>query len=321
MRALPARHLAAPALCAVLLLGTAGPAAVAADGRSASGPSGSGTSASAHGRAQVPVPGADGLRAQVRSLSTAGGVLTPVTDLLDTALKADNGQLPASLAAELGRAAKDAIREAAAAPSTVAQPAKPVVRPTSPAGSASLAKPADPAKPVQPAKTAAPTAAASPGASASAGASAAPGVSHKPATPAAPPLSKTAAAGGEGRGHGDRARGKDTRQDALTALQEAVDALVKASTSGDVGQVVPAVSGAVNNLVDVLLATLTDGSLTDTALSGPALSGPALTGPALTGPALSGPDLAGLISSASDIAAGTLPAPPSLPSDLILPAS
>ncbi|MDQ0813364.1 hypothetical protein QFZ63_005078 [Streptomyces sp. B3I7] len=315
MRALPARHLAAPALCAVLLFGTAGPAAMAADGRSGSGPSGSGTSASAHGRTQVPVPGADGLRAQVRSLSTAGGVLTPVTDLLDTALKADNGQLPASLAAELGRAAKDAIREAAAAPSTVAQPAKPVVRPTSPAGSASLAKPADPAKPVQPAKTAAPSEAASPGASASAGASAAPGVSHKPATPAAPPLSKTAA-GGEGRGHGDRARGKDTRQDALTDLQEAVDALVKASTSGDVGQVVPAVSGAVNNLVDVLLATLTDGSLTDTALADTAL-----TGPALIDPALIDPDLAGLISSASDIAAGTLPAPPSLPSDLILPAS
>jgi len=310
MRALPARHLAAPALSAVLLLGTAGPAAMAADGPSASGPSASGQSASGHGRTQVPVPGADGLLAQVRSLSTAGGVLTPVTDLLDTALKADNGQLPASRAAELGRAAKDAIRKAAAAPSTVAQPAKPVARPTSPAGSASLAKPADPAKPVQPAKTAAPSAAASPGASASAGASAAPGVSRKPATPAAPPLSKTAARG-EARGHGDTARGKDTTQDALTALQEAVDALVKASTSGDVGQVVPAVSDVVNNLVDVLLATLTDSGLTASAL----------TDPALTGPALIGPDLAGLIPSASDIAAGALPAPPSLPSDLVLPMS
>lgn len=287
MRALPARHLASPALCAALLLGIAGPAAVAADGQSATGQATTGQSvtdqavtdqaatgrsesgSSASGQSQVPVPGADALLGQVRSLSTAGGVLTPVTDLLDTTLKADNGQLSAKRAAELGRAAKDAIKKAAAAPSTVAQPAKP----------AESAKPAEPAKPAASAKPA------------------------KPATPAAPPLSKTAALG-QTRAHGDRATRKDTTQDALTALQKAVDALVKASTSGDVGQVVPAVSEVVNNLVDVLIATLTDSSLSD--------------------PELTDPDLAGLIPSASDISAVTLPSAPALPplpSDLILPTS
>ncbi len=240
----------------------------------------------------MPVPGADALLGQVRSLSTAGGVLTPVTDLLDTTLKADNGQLSAKRAAELGRAAKDAIKKAAAAPSTVALPAKPAATPTSPAGSpagsASPAKPAEPAKLAESAKPAEP---------------ARPAESAKPVTPAAPPLSKTAALG-QTRAHGDRATRKDTTQDALTALQKAVDALVKASTSGDVGQVVPAVSEVVNNLVDVLIATLTDSSLSD--------------------PDLTDPDLAGLIPSASDVSAVTLPSAPALPplpSDLILPTS
>jgi hypothetical protein len=341
MRALPARHLAAPALCAALLLGTAGPAAVAADGRSAPGPSEAGPAASGHDQAQVPVPDADRLLGQVRSLSAAGGVLTPVTDLLDATLKADNGQLPPSRAAGLGRVAEAAIREAAAAPSTLVRPAKALVTPTAPAAAASPAKPADPAKPMRPAKPATPSAVASPSASASAASAsagpspAAPGASRKPATPAAPPLSKTAARGTT-RGHGDRAADADTLQDALTALQKAVDALVEASTSGDVGQVVPAVSTVVNDLVGVLLGTLTDPTLTD-----PALADTASTDPASADLALIGPGLAGLLPSVSGLVAGVLPlapltsaltsltpastspapALPSLPNDLILPTS
>jgi hypothetical protein len=298
MRALPARHLASPALCAVLLLGIAAPAAVAADGQSATGQAATGQSesgSSASGQAQVPVPGADALLGQVRSLSTAGGVLTPVTDLLDSTLKADNGQLSADRADELGKAAKDAIKKAAAAPSTVALPAKPAEKPavTSPsaAGSANAANPADPAKPAVPG-----TVAAAPDASADA--------SRRPVTPAAPPLSKTAALA-KTRAHGRAATTpRDATQDALTALQKAVDALVKASTSGDVGQVVPAISEVVNNLVDVLIATLTGSSLTD--------------------PALTDPDLAGLIPSTGAADAVTLPSAPDLPplpSDLVLPTS
>lgn len=297
MRALPARHLASPALCAVLLLGIAAPAAVAADGQSATGQAATGQSesgSSASGQAQVPVPGADALLGQVRSLSTAGGVLTPVTDLLDSTLKADNGQLPADRADELGKAAKDAIKKAAAAPSTVALPAKPAEKPavTSPsaAGSAHASKPADPAKPAVPGVVAA-----APDASADA--------SRRPVTPAAPPLSKTAALA-KTRAHSRAATPRDATQDALTALQKAVDALVKASTSGDVGQVVPAISEVVNNLVDVLIATLTGSSLAD--------------------PALTDPDLAGLIPSTGATDAVTLPSAPDLPplpSDLILPTS
>ncbi|MEU3036474.1 hypothetical protein [Streptomyces griseoaurantiacus] len=297
MRALPARHLASPALCAVLLLGIAAPAAVAADGQSVTGQAATGQSesgSSASGQAQVPVPGADALLGQVRSLSTAGGVLTPVTDLLDSTLKADNGQLPADRADELGKAAKDAIKKAAAAPSTVALPAKPAEKPavTSPsaAGSAHASKPADPAKPAVPGVVAA-----APDASADA--------SRRPVTPAAPPLSKTAALA-KTRAHGRVATPRDATQDALTALQKAVDALVKASTSGDVGQVVPAISEVVNNLVDVLIATLTGSSLAD--------------------PALTDPDLAGLIPSTGAADAVTLPSAPDLPplpSDLILPTS
>ncbi|WP_328921904.1 hypothetical protein [Streptomyces griseoaurantiacus] len=297
MRALPARHLASPAFCAVLLLGIAAPAAVAADGQSVTGQAATGQSesgSSASGQAQVPVPGADALLGQVRSLSTAGGVLTPVTDLLDSTLKADNGQLPADRADELGKAAKDAIKKAAAAPSTVALPAKPAEKPavTSPsaAGSAHASKPADPAKPAVPGVVAA-----APDASADA--------SRRPVTPAAPPLSKTAALA-KTRAHGRAATPRDATQDALTALQKAVDALVKASTSGDVGQVVPAISEVVNNLVDVLIATLTGSSLAD--------------------PALTDPDLAGLIPSTGAADAVTLPSAPDLPplpSDLILPTS
>lgn len=99
MRALPARRIASSALCATLLLGIAAPAAIAADSDSARGRS----------AAAAPVPGADALLAQVQSLADIGTVLTPVTDLLNAALKADDGQLSADQAATLGQAVKDAI--------------------------------------------------------------------------------------------------------------------------------------------------------------------------------------------------------------------
>jgi hypothetical protein len=89
MRGLPARCIASCALCAALLVAVAGPTAAAS-------------------RGPVPVPHADALRPQVEALAELGGVLTPVTDLLNTVLKADNGQISAEQAAELGDAVKDA---------------------------------------------------------------------------------------------------------------------------------------------------------------------------------------------------------------------
>lgn len=102
MRDLPVRRLAFSALCATLVLGTAGPA-VAAD--RASG-----------GRTHVTatVLGADALTARVQGLADAGGVVAPVTELLSAVLKAHNGQLPADQAAKLGKAVKDAIAKASA---------------------------------------------------------------------------------------------------------------------------------------------------------------------------------------------------------------
>ena len=96
MRALPARRIASAALCAALLVGIAAPAAVAARER---------TQPSFRG----PVPGADALLPQVKTLGDLGGVLTPVARLLNAVLKADGGQLPVVEAQKLGDAVKDAI--------------------------------------------------------------------------------------------------------------------------------------------------------------------------------------------------------------------
>ncbi|MDX2740861.1 hypothetical protein PV400_36970, partial [Streptomyces caniscabiei] len=154
MRALPARRLAVPALCATLLLGVTAPAALAADVESTRDRARS---------AAAPVPGADALLTQLKGLGDLGGVLKPVTDLLDAALKADNGQLSAEQAAELGKAVRDAIDKAkAAAPATppAALPADPAVPtlPDAPAVPAAPAVPDAPAVPVTPAVPATPPA-------------------------------------------------------------------------------------------------------------------------------------------------------------------
>ncbi|MEU3484357.1 hypothetical protein [Streptomyces massasporeus] len=110
---LPARRIATSALCATLLLGVTGPAAVAAD--SASAPE------HTHAASRAPVPDADALLGQVESLGDLGGVIVPVTDLLTAVLKADGGQLPHSQAAKLSTSVQDAIDHAtanAASPAT-----------------------------------------------------------------------------------------------------------------------------------------------------------------------------------------------------------
>ncbi|MEU3934334.1 hypothetical protein AB0E85_20205 [Streptomyces sp. NPDC029044] len=103
---LPARRIATSALCATLLLGVTGPAAVAAD--SASAPE------HTHAASRAPVPDADELLGQVESLGDLGGVLVPVADLLTAVLKADDGQLPHSQAAKLSTSVQDAIDHATA---------------------------------------------------------------------------------------------------------------------------------------------------------------------------------------------------------------
>ncbi|MBV1939580.1 hypothetical protein KUF83_23895 [Streptomyces sp. BV286] len=242
MRALPARRIATSALCATLLLGITGPVAVAADHGS--------TSDARPIAAQAPVPGADALLAQVKSLGDVGGVLKPVTDLLDAVLKADNGQLPAADAAKLADAVKDAIAKVTAA-APAAPVAPPVKTPAEPAVPSAPAVPNAPALPNAPAVPALPVAP--------------PAV--LPALPAAPGLPMPEAA--------DRVAAQvplDLKADALKALQGAVDSLVKAATSGDVAAVGAAATAVVTGLVNFVAAVVLGGGLPAPSLPGlPAL--------------------------------------------------
>lgn len=98
MRALPARRIAFGALCAVLLVGVTGPAALAVD------PAGE--------RSPVASPGSP--LVQVRNSDVRGGEIAPVVDLLTAVARADDGRLPEAEARALGRAAKDALKKAEA---------------------------------------------------------------------------------------------------------------------------------------------------------------------------------------------------------------
>ncbi|MPY63391.1 hypothetical protein [Streptomyces spongiae] len=108
MPALSARHIASSALCAALLVGITGPAAMAADPareRSHAVP------------ADARLPRAEALLAKLRDVN--GGELAPVADLLHAALEADGGRLSAAEARKLGAAAKRALAKVSVeAPST-----------------------------------------------------------------------------------------------------------------------------------------------------------------------------------------------------------
>ncbi|MFF9085536.1 hypothetical protein ACF1BE_03750 [Streptomyces sp. NPDC014991] len=226
MRDLPARRLASTALCAAVLVGITGPAAVAAD------------TARGHGRtsSRAPVPTAERERllAQVRALGAAGSVLNPVVDLLNRSL--EKGKLPADEARRLGEAAKKAITKAAEDPT--------------PATAASPTAPASPATPTAPAKPATPTAPASSPAQTAKPTSASPSAPVAPvaAEPAAPPAPAKA---DDGRPPSSR----DLTDDALSALQTAVDNLVKAVTDG-LDQILSFADDVVSGLVDLLGTTL-----------------------------------------------------------------
>ena len=213
MRGLPVRRIASSALCGALLLGLAGPAAAAAETETAR--------ERVQAASQAPVPGADGLLAQVQGLGNLGAVLTPVTDLLNAVLKADSGQLSPEEATKLVDAVKAAIAKVSAA-----APAAPVTPPA-----ATL-----PAAPTGALPTSSlPTS----------------------SLPALPSLTKSA----DDSKASSAQLPADLVADALAALQKAVDTLLKAVTSGDPTQVVPAVTGVLTGLVNVLAATLLGGKL------------------------------------------------------------
>ncbi|MEU6495882.1 hypothetical protein AB0D09_29330 [Streptomyces sp. NPDC049097] len=121
MRDLPARRLATTSLCATLVLGMAGPTAVASD----HGSSRDVIQVTESHPPTSPVPGADAFLTQVQRVAGADGTVAPVTDLLNAVLAADNGRLSADKAAGLGKAVKDAIAKMGGATSTASATSAP----------------------------------------------------------------------------------------------------------------------------------------------------------------------------------------------------
>ncbi|MBD9736052.1 hypothetical protein IGX29_30510, partial [Streptomyces sp. H28] len=233
---LPARRIATTVLSAALVLGVTGPAAVAADGDA--------TRDRTHVSSQAPVPEADALLQQVGSVAGLGGVLTPVTQLLDTVLKSDNGQLPDAQATELSTAVKDAIAQATAAlPATSPSPTTPdATTPdaTTPDVTVPEAAAPDVTTPDVTTPDATTPGTTTPGVTVpEASTLPAPALPAVPAVPAAPAGDAKAPAANRAQAP------SDLTAEALTALQKAVDAVLKAATGDDAAQVAPAVTEAV----------------------------------------------------------------------------
>ncbi|MEU3250141.1 hypothetical protein [Streptomyces sp. NPDC006997] len=272
MRGLPIRRLASTALCASLVLGIAGPSALAADSEPARD---RGTAAS-----RAPVPGADTLLDQSGTLADLGAVLTPATALLNAVAKAEDGQLSPDQATKLGEAVKDAVTQATGTtqvtPSAQTLPAE--VEPQSPSASA-------------------PDAATS-GVSVSGltgldldGLSGLNGLNGltdlfgstaddpddaddaddladaaTDAADAAPAGSATATA------DDDKAPAPDLKADSLAAVQTAVDDLLAAATSGSAEKARTASQGLVSALVNLIAAIQLSGGLPQPTLQTPPAS-------------------------------------------------
>ncbi|WP_405736942.1 hypothetical protein OG885_29135 [Streptomyces sp. NBC_00028] len=129
---MPARRIASTALSATLLIGIAAPAAVAVDNQS--------KAERIEAAAKAPLPGVDGLLTQLKALGDLGGLLTPVTDVLNTVLKADDGQITPEQATQLLDGVKAAIAKITAA-APVPVPETPVTPTTPPATAAAPTTP------------------------------------------------------------------------------------------------------------------------------------------------------------------------------------
>ncbi|KQW15516.1 hypothetical protein [Streptomyces sp. Root369] len=206
MRGLPARCIASCALCAALLVAVAGPTAAAS-------------------RGPVSVPHADALRPQVEALAELGGVLTPVTDLLNTVLKADNGRISAEQAAELGDAVKDATAKI-----------------TEETSAAAVTLPAT-------------------------GTTTTPSTTTGSTTTPTPSLLITLIQNGDVGARSAKAPA-DLLDDAIDALEKAIDDLLTAVTSGEAAQVESTLPAVISGLVDAVAATMLDTELPAPDLAG-----------------------------------------------------
>ncbi|WP_433546574.1 hypothetical protein ACQPZG_16850 [Streptomyces sp. CA-294286] len=90
--------LVSTAVCGALALGTAGPAIAVVNDHPV-------TSEAAPG----PIPGAEALTGQAKSLADTAGVLKPVSDLVGAVLKAPDGKVAPDAAAMLGKPVDEAL--------------------------------------------------------------------------------------------------------------------------------------------------------------------------------------------------------------------
>ncbi|WP_405473028.1 hypothetical protein [Streptomyces canus] len=217
MRGLPARCIASCALCAALLVAVAGPTAAAS-------------------RGPVPVPHADALRPQVEALAELGGVLTPVTDLLNAVLKADNGQISVEQAAELGDAVKDATAKITEEASVAAVTLPATGMTTTP--------------------------------STTTGTTTTPSTTTGTTTTPIPSLLLTLIQNGDDAGERSVKAPADLLDDALDALEKAIDDLLTAVTSGEATQVESTLPAVISGLVDTVAATMLDTELPAPDLAG-----------------------------------------------------
>ncbi|MFF4268965.1 hypothetical protein [Streptomyces sp. NPDC001536] len=220
MRALSARRLASAAVTATFLIGITAPAAVAVDNES--------KRERIEEAAKAPLPGVDGLLAQTKTLGDLGGLLAPVTDVLNTVLKADDGQISPEQATQLLDALKAAIAK------ILAVAPVPVPLPTD--------SPATTTPTTPPATTT-------------------PDAPLPVPLPALPLPADKSGADSKAPAADSKAPSADAVSDALTALQTAVSDLLAAATSGDPTAVVPAATKVVSALLNAILALLLGGGL------------------------------------------------------------
>ncbi|MET8807390.1 hypothetical protein [Streptomyces sp. NPDC004546] len=282
MRGLPARRIASTTLCAAVLVGITGPAAVAVDS----------AHERAHAPSRAPVPGVEKLLAQVKALRSTGSVLNPALDLLEQSLT--KGKLPPDQAKRLGDAAKKAVAKAASdptspvptaptAPATPTLPATPSLpatptlppAPTTPVTGTVQSLPTkqpstatEPSTPAKPSVSAAPSAAAKPGVPATPSTSAEPSAPAKSTAPAAPTVPAAPSASAIPAApmaaavplsarivHNRPPAARDLTDDTLTALDKAIDNLVNSVTS-QFDQLIPSAGNLIDGLVDLLTTTL-----------------------------------------------------------------
>ncbi|MEV7733356.1 hypothetical protein AB0O75_14920 [Streptomyces sp. NPDC088921] len=210
----------------------------------------------------MPVPHADALRPQVEALAELGGVLTPVTDLLNTVLKADNGQISVEQAAKLGDAVKDAtakITEEASAAAVTPPTTGMTTTPSTTTGTTTTGTTATSSTTTGTTATSSTTT----GTTATSSTTTTDGT-----TMPAPSLLLTLIQNAGDSGARSVKAPADLLDDAIEALEKAIDALITAVTSGESTQVESTLPAVISGLVDAVAATMLDTELPAPDLAG-----------------------------------------------------